>query len=348
MGLPQPGGEFGKKLLTSPVGARETAAVEAKDADTTFSFVMRVCHKEGALTRLYEELTQAALQSGEPYEVIFVMDGAAEWADRTLRHLAGLDRRVRIVELSRRFGPLAARAAGQDFASGKAVLVVGPDLRQPDQLIPAMIASWREGFEVVWPSGPKPAEHGRQAGEADTPHTCLLDRKVVDALRAARSAGCLRPDMERWIGFRQATVRSPVPEEPPAQGLPTRAAPVWREFLEALLASPRRAVRMLARSGAAVSVVAAAYGLLALALWPMGLAPPGVLSVAALFVGLFGVQLLVAAALAEALRPPAQPPEHPMPLYVVRETVGFEARRSAARMPGVVSRGRADGVSIFT
>lgn len=325
--------------------------MEAKDAETTFSFVIRVCHKEGALTRLYEELTEAARESGEPYEVIFVIDGAAEWADQTLRHLAGIDRRVRIVELSRRFGPLAARAAGQDFSSGRAVFVVGPDLRHPDQLIPAMIASWREGFEVIWPSGPAPAapaEHGQQAKEGDAPRTCLLDRKVVDALRAARAAGCLRPDMERWIGFRQATVRAPVPAEPPAHMPPGRSAPVWREFLETLLASPRRAVRTLARSGAAVSVAAAAYGVLALALWPVGLAPPGLLSVAVLFVGLFGVQLLVGAALAEVLRPPAQPPEQPMPLYVVRETVGFEARRSAARMSGVLGTGQAGGVSIFT
>ena len=39
--------------------------------------------------------------------------------------------------------------AGIEFASGDAVVLTDSDLQDPPELVPEMLAKWREGFQVV-------------------------------------------------------------------------------------------------------------------------------------------------------------------------------------------------------
>src|SRR4051812_49683202 len=56
-----------------------------------------------------------------PWELVVVDDGSADGTGDALRALAGRDERVRVIELSRRFGHQAAITAGLDPPRGAAV-----------------------------------------------------------------------------------------------------------------------------------------------------------------------------------------------------------------------------------
>lgn len=82
-------------------------------------------------------------------EVIFVDDGSRDGgADYLLTHPL-CHANTRVVKLSRNFGKEAAMSAGLDHARGDAVIILDADLQDPPELIPAMIARWREGYDVV-------------------------------------------------------------------------------------------------------------------------------------------------------------------------------------------------------
>ena len=57
---------------------------------------------------------------------------------------------MKMLRFSRRFGQPMATLAGLEAASGDAVVVIDCDLQDPPELIPELVARWREGFDVVY------------------------------------------------------------------------------------------------------------------------------------------------------------------------------------------------------
>jgi polyisoprenyl-phosphate glycosyltransferase len=57
---------------------------------------------------------------------------------------------VKMLRFSRRFGQPMAILAGMEAAIGDAVVVIDCDLQDPPELIPDLVARWREGYDVVY------------------------------------------------------------------------------------------------------------------------------------------------------------------------------------------------------
>lgn len=85
----------------------------------------------------------------DPVEFVFVDDGSWDNSFEVLVSLAQTDPRIHIVKLSRNFGSNAAIMAGLSQASGQAIIAIAADLQDPPELIPEMVAKWREGNKVV-------------------------------------------------------------------------------------------------------------------------------------------------------------------------------------------------------
>ena len=158
------------------------------------------------------------------FEIIFIDDGSSDGTLRILREAHAADPRVRAVSLSRNFGKEAALSAGLDLARGLAVIPLDVDLQDPPETIAPMLAKWRSGFDVVygvrdnresdslpkrltadlyyrahnWLSQDKIPEH---AGDFR-----LLDRKVVEVIRAMPERNRFMKGLFAWAGFRQAAV----------------------------------------------------------------------------------------------------------------------------------------------
>ncbi len=171
-----------------------------------------------------ETLPILASVDGVQFEIVCVNDGSR---DRTLERLltiAAADSRVRVVDLTRRFDKEAALTAGLDEAAGAAVILIDADLQDPPALIPAMIERWRDGAEVVaakrtdrmcdpYLQRAAAALYYRvhnALSEVEMPENVgdfrLMDREVVDALRALPERRRFMKGLFAWVGFRTAIV----------------------------------------------------------------------------------------------------------------------------------------------
>jgi dolichol-phosphate mannosyltransferase len=187
------------------------------------SVVAPIYNERESVEELWRRLTPALATLG-PYEIVLVDDGSTDGTWEALRDLAVRDEHLRLLRLSRNFGHQIALTAGLDAARGEAVVLIDGDLQDPPELIPELVARWREGFDVVY------AVRERRAGEsrlrllaiavfyrllrrmaatdipADTGDFRLLSRRAVDSLaRMPERARYLR-GMTSWIGFPQTGV----------------------------------------------------------------------------------------------------------------------------------------------
>jgi len=180
---------------------------------------------EAVTLPLFVDETRAVLDGlGEPWEIVLVDDGSADGTRAVLRELHAADARVKSVSFSRNFGHQVAITAGLDFARGDAVVVIDSDLQDPPELIPALVARWREGYQVVYAQ--RTAREGetwfklataslfyrliRRIANVDIPVDTgdfrLLDRRAADALRGMREQHRYVRGLAAWIGFRSAAV----------------------------------------------------------------------------------------------------------------------------------------------
>ncbi len=132
------------------------------------SVIVPVFNEAESLEPLYGELT-AALDGGNPYELVFVDDGSRDGSFVSLARLHGKDPRVRVVRLARNFGQQVALAAGIEHAKGRVLVSFDADLQFDPRDIPRLVAKVEEGYDVV---------SGRRTGRGDG----LLSRRLPSAL----------------------------------------------------------------------------------------------------------------------------------------------------------------------
>jgi dolichol-phosphate mannosyltransferase len=131
---------------------------------------------------------------------------------------------VQFIDFSRNFGHQTAISAGMDYASGEAVVVIDADLQDPPEVIPEMIAKWREGYDVVY--GKRAERKGetvfkratsavfyrvlKSLSDVDIPVDAgdfrLIDRKVCEALKLVKERNRYVRGIISWLGFKQTGV----------------------------------------------------------------------------------------------------------------------------------------------
>jgi dolichol-phosphate mannosyltransferase len=188
------------------------------------SVVLPVYNEEEVIPELHTRLQEFLVRLGVEAEVLFVNDGSRDRSLDLLRVLAVGEPRYRILSFARNFGHQAAITAGVDYARGQAVVLMDADLQDPPEVVLAMIAKWREGYDVVY------GRRRKRAGETwfklltarwfyrllalmipipiplDTGDFRLMSRRVVVALRELRETHRFVRGMVAWLGFKQTDV----------------------------------------------------------------------------------------------------------------------------------------------
>lgn len=114
------------------------------------SILTPMYNEAGGLDEFFQSLESALAPLDIEYEIVCVDDGSTDDTLARLRLHAQRNRRIKIVVLSRNFGKEAAMTAALDYASGDVALPMDADLQDPPELIGAMLAKWREGYQVVY------------------------------------------------------------------------------------------------------------------------------------------------------------------------------------------------------
>ncbi|HKB66351.1 MAG TPA: glycosyltransferase family 2 protein [Pyrinomonadaceae bacterium] len=167
--------------------------------------------------------TLAALDDLD-FEIVYVDDGSSDRTVDLLRAIQSADERTRVVRLARNFGHQLAVSAGLEHAAGDAVVIIDADLQDPPDVIPEMVARWRDGYHVVYGMRTdRPGETAFKLWTAklfyrfinrlskvqiplDVGDFRLLDRRVVDVLLSMPERDRFLRGMVSWIGFRQVAV----------------------------------------------------------------------------------------------------------------------------------------------
>jgi dolichol-phosphate mannosyltransferase len=213
-----------------------------------------------------------------PAEVIFVDDGSTDCSSIVLQDKARRDPRCRYIGLSRNFGHQIAITAGLDAAAGAAIIVMDGDLQDPPEVIGAMIARWKEGYDVVharrlsregesafkrWTADAFYKLLGRMASipiPGNIGDFRLIDRKVLDAFRAMPECDRFVRGMFAWLGFRQTEVTFNRPPRPAG----VTKYPLWkmvRLAVNGVIGFSDAPLRLAIWLGLAVSGLAILYGL---------------------------------------------------------------------------------------
>ncbi|HHY81747.1 MAG TPA: glycosyltransferase family 2 protein [Clostridiales bacterium] len=188
------------------------------------SIVIPMYNEEEVIEETYHRLKKVMDQTGESYELLFVNDGSRDRSASIIAELAKHDDNIRLIDFSRNFGHQIAVTAGLDYAQGQAIVIIDADLQDPPEVIPQMLAKWREGYEVVY--GKRLKRQGETAFKKltaylfyrilniltnenipkDTGDFRLIDRKVCDAMKHLHEKNRFLRGMISWVGFNQTAV----------------------------------------------------------------------------------------------------------------------------------------------
>jgi dolichol-phosphate mannosyltransferase len=190
----------------------------------TLSIVIPAYNEEANIERVYERVSAIVDRLDVEWELIFSVDPCTDRTEELILRLRDRDPRVKMLRFSRRFGQPMATLAGLEAAGGDAVVVIDCDLQDPPEVIPELVARWREGFDVVY------AQRRSRAGEklvkrivasvgyrvinriADIeipPNTGdfrLMSRRVVDNVVALKEGHGFLRGLVGLVGFRQSSV----------------------------------------------------------------------------------------------------------------------------------------------
>ncbi len=304
-------------------------------------------HNEGANIEVLLRRISAVFENlpGCDFELIYVDDSSDE-TPRIAADLHRSDPRAKLVRLSRRQGQAIAIAAGIDRAAGDAVIVMDADLQDPPEVIPEMIARWRQGYEIVYAQRPSASTYGlykvfafvfyrllKKIASVDIPVDAgefrLLDRKVVGYLKSLTEHTRFLRGLTALPGFRQIGI----PIERPRRMRGQTKYNFKRSSLVALdgiLSFSIVPLRLATLLGAAVTT--ASFGMaIAYVVWRIRDPAAFGAGWASLFVSLFflsGIQLLVLGIFGEYLARIFIEVQN-RPVYWVDYEIGFEARARA-------------------
>jgi len=158
--------------------------------------------------------------------LLLIDDGSTDGSGAVLDALhAEQPDRLTVVHLSRNFGHQAALTAGMDYADGDAMICLDADMQHPPELIPALVARWEEGFDIVQATRRQDADASwfkahtarwfyglinRLSPTRIEPSAAdfrLLSRRVVDVFkRDLRERDRFVRGLVRWVGFAYTTV----------------------------------------------------------------------------------------------------------------------------------------------
>jgi glycosyltransferase involved in cell wall biosynthesis len=246
----------------------------------TLSCVIPCLNEQANLGVLLPELlAMLARQEDCTPEIIVVDDGSTDGTPDLMRHWTSLHPEIVYLRLSRNFGKEAALTAGLEAARGDAVVCLDADMQHPPDMIPAMLARWRDGVHMVYAVRATRDDETwfkrvgtrlfyalmRTSDGLGVPPNAgdfrLMDRAVVDALKQLPERDRFMKGLFAWVGFQSEAMTYTPPQR--LHGVSRfRPLKLLRFAVDGLTAFTTWPLRLLSLMGACIALLAFLYGLL--------------------------------------------------------------------------------------
>ncbi len=113
------------------------------------SVVIPVFNERDSLSPLLERCLAALRNMPSSFELIFIDDGSRDGSREMLTDAAGKHHEVVAILLNRNYGQHAAIMAGFAKTRGDLIVTLDADLQNPPEEIPRLVATMKEGYDVV-------------------------------------------------------------------------------------------------------------------------------------------------------------------------------------------------------
>jgi glycosyltransferase involved in cell wall biosynthesis len=313
------------------------------------SIVVPCFNEEAVIEETHSRISRMAARLNElEYEIVYVDDGSQDGTGAILEQLQHADPCVRVIRLSRNFGHQIAVTAGLEHASGDAVALIDADLQDPPEVIPQMVARWREGYDVVY--GERVSREGETRFKIATARAFyrvmkhltdthipldagdfrVMDRRVVEALRGMPECDRFVRGLVSWAGFRQIAV----PYHRASRFAGRSKYPLSKmlrfamDGIMSISVAPLRAVLALGLVASLLAVLGATYALALRTFTNDQIATGTALLLGLLFMG--GVQLVSVGIVGEYVGRSYEQSKR-RPLYFIRDRIGFDETATPVR-----------------
>lgn len=305
-----------------------------------YSVIVPVYNEEEVLPETCRRLRRVMETTGESFELIFVDDGSRDSSVAILQEIGKQDPAVKVVVFSRNFGQQAAISAGLAAASGEAMVIIDADLQDPPEVIPKMIAKWKEGYQVVY------GKRSERKGETwfkkftaaafyrlmnrlteceipmDTGDFRLIDRSVREALMQLPEKSRFLRGLISWTGFRSGEILF-VREQRWAGVTKYPFRKMLKLSFDAITSFSYKPLKLAYYAGFALSGASLVYLVVALFGWLLHRGVSGLGCAAALVLFFNGVILIALGILGEYVGRIYEEAKG-RPLYLVARTINFE------------------------
>ncbi len=188
------------------------------------SIVFSFRNEEEVLPELVRRVV-AAVEAVGDYELIFVNDDSVDRSLEVLETLREENGRIKIINMSRRFGVSPCVIAGLAASRGDAVIYMDSDLQDPPEIISQMVREWKNGADIVHTV--RTHRHGESAAKMwitkmayrainafsdislleNAGDFKLLSRRVVEEILQLGEMDPYLRGLSVWVGFNQAVVK---------------------------------------------------------------------------------------------------------------------------------------------
>jgi len=322
----------------------------ATSTDPVFSVVVPMFNEAAGIHLLHDRLSAVMQGLNAPWEVIYVNDGSRDTTLQVVEAIRDSDPHVAVVNLSRNFGKEIATTAGLDHTRGAAAIVIDADLQDPPEVIPELVAVWREGFDMVYAR--RRVRHGetwlktrtaalfyrlmRDWGQVELPTDTgdfrLMSRRAVDALLKLREQHRFMKGLFAWVGF---------PAKPVLYDRAPRAAgatnwnywKLWNLAIEGFTSFSVLPLKLATYIGAFVALIAALFGVVVVVrTLVLGDSPAGYPSLLVVVLLLGGTQLIFLGVIGEYLGRVFNETKQ-RPLYLIERYLPAHPIKPAAASP---------------
>lgn len=189
--------------------------------------IISPCYGAPTLLReLVKQITAVAKTITPDYEIILVEDCSPDNSREIIRSICAEDSHVKGIFLSRNFGQQPAINAGLDVSTGEWVTILDCDLQNPPSHIKSLYDKAQEGYDLVFASRQdRPDNFFMTEGskvfnklmsfltgvkqDPSIAEFAIYHRRVVDAMKQMGDYVRYYPLMDKWVGFRRASVVVP-------------------------------------------------------------------------------------------------------------------------------------------
>ncbi|MCW8949364.1 MAG: glycosyltransferase family 2 protein [Sedimenticola sp.] len=281
------------------------------------SLVAPFYNEEEGIEEFFTTVIPILEQAGDSFEIICVNDGSSDKTLELLSLWSGKRPEIVVVNLARNFGKEIALTAGLDHSNGDVVIPIDSDLQDPPELIPEMIAKWREGYDVVYATRTlrdMDSWFKRWSAElyyrlfnlvTDTkiPFNAgdyrLMDRRVVTTIGKMRERSRFMKGVFAWVGYRQTSVEYARPERFAGQESQSFKR-LWKLAVDGIISFSTIPLRIWSYVGLFIALLSFLYGLMIITKTLFfGVDIPGYASTMVIILFLGGVQLMSLGVLGE-------------------------------------------------